>query len=213
MIRIGFRTGMRIGTISDLKVDTIARSLPDPQIPGWHRINVGPGAHPPVSTKFGVTGEILISDAEIKLLLNYIGSTQRLMRVAKAPGIHRDLVFLTRNGTPYFSSGARQGRALSMGIFRLRKLGAETKNSSVANFHFHQTRATFATELVKILLRVTNAETALGFVKDALLHKNESTTLKYIQFVERTEAVAACADAFTQDFLQIPLSAHQANDS
>jgi integrase len=81
---------------------------------------------------------------------------------------------------------------------------ALTKNiRSFECFHFHQSRCTFATELAKILIPVGGATNAIAIIKDALLHKDEATTLKYIRFVEKTPAKIAIANEFTKSFFGI----------
>ncbi|MNL79750.1 hypothetical protein D3C87_2064230 [compost metagenome] len=44
---------------------------------------------------------------------------------------------------------------------------------------------------------------ALALVKNALLHKDEATTLKYIKFVEKNPAKIAMANEFSKSFLGI----------
>lgn len=61
MLSLGFFTGMRLGSICDLKIQTLENAVPDPSANGLLRIAVGPGASPPVHTKFDVTGQIWIS--------------------------------------------------------------------------------------------------------------------------------------------------------
>jgi signal transduction histidine kinase len=58
---LAFFTAMRLGSICDLKVQTLEYAVPDPAAPGLYRLAVGPGASPPVHTKFGVTGQVLLS--------------------------------------------------------------------------------------------------------------------------------------------------------
>lgn len=48
MLRLGFFTGMRLGTITDLKVQTLENATHYPNA-GWKRLAVGPGARPPLS--------------------------------------------------------------------------------------------------------------------------------------------------------------------
>jgi len=201
MLRLGFGTGMRIGTISDLKVETINRAVPLIGIPGLYCIAVGPGAHPPVHTKFAITGQIWISEADLSELRKYIFSTRRLIRQAQALPNHRDNIFLTRYGNPYSPQEGSTSKAINVEIGRLRELGSKEGVSAFYNFRFHQTRCTFATELARLALQHGNPSIALSLVKQALLHKNESTTLKYIKFVENTEVMGKISDEFTRKFL------------
>jgi len=50
LLSTGFFTGMRLGTLSDLKVQTLERAVPDPASPFLFRLAIGPGASPPVRT-------------------------------------------------------------------------------------------------------------------------------------------------------------------
>lgn len=78
MLRLGLQTGMRIGTISNLKIETLMKAVLDTQQGKWFSINVGPSALPPVATKLGVSGQIKIP-AELLLELKiYAQSANRL---------------------------------------------------------------------------------------------------------------------------------------
>src|SRR5690606_34881783 len=50
ILTLGFFTGMRLGTICDLKIQTLLNAIPDPAAPELFRLSIGPGADPPVST-------------------------------------------------------------------------------------------------------------------------------------------------------------------
>ena len=69
------------------------------------------------------------------------------------------------------------------------------------DFHFHRTRATFATSLMRAALKHLEVGDAVAFVREACLHKNESTTLKYVKFIETSKAMAEAADEFTKEFM------------
>lgn len=205
MLRLGFRTGMRLGTITDLKIGTLERATPDPLLPGWYRLAVGPGARPPVHTKFGVTGQVWIESSDLQSLKDYFYSVRRLKRQAQANHNHRDLVFLSRFGTPYSSNDigfhANSSRAINVEMGRLRRAGVVAGVNVLHGFYFHQSRCTFATELARLVLRHGGVSMAIQMVKEALLHKDESTTLKYIKFVEKSAAMANVSDDFTHNFL------------
>ena len=64
LLTIGFYTGMRLQTITDLKIKTLENAVPDPADINLYRLSVGPGATPPVATKFGVTGKIWIPNPD-----------------------------------------------------------------------------------------------------------------------------------------------------
>ncbi|PYD30132.1 integrase [Pseudomonas syringae pv. pisi] len=203
MLKLGFGTGMRIGTICDLKVATIQRAVPDPQFPGFNKISVGPGAHPPVHTKFGVTGQVWVSDSDLALLRKYVFSARRLKRQSKAAQGNRDTILLTRFGLPFGNGDGNASRGISVQFGRLRKDGVASGIGAFQHFRFHQSRCTFATELARTAMQVASVSMAIQIVREALLHKSEKTTLTYIRFIEKAVPMAEMANAFTRDFLGI----------
>lgn len=80
MLKLGIHTGMRIGTICGLKMETLARATPDSSDSGWMYIKVGPSASPQVATKFDVSGTIAIPAELLKELMIYAqsGTLRRL---------------------------------------------------------------------------------------------------------------------------------------
>lgn len=140
MLMLGFSTGMRLGTITDLKVETIARAVPSPSFPGFYCLAVGPGAHPRVNTKYGVTGQIWITENDLEDIKTYIHSGRRMARLELADHSNKNLVFLTRYGQPYNSGIGETGRAVHVEIGRLRKKGIEFGINSFKGFRFHQSR-------------------------------------------------------------------------
>lgn len=201
MLRLGFRTGMRVGTITSLRIGTLNRAVPDPLMRGWYRLSVGPGAHPSVATKFGVTGQIWIEGGDLRELKQYIYSTRRLQRQVLAATHDRDVVFLTRFGKPYSDQISDTSRAVNVEMGRLRKLGVASGLSALHGFHFHQSRVTFATELARLVMKHGTVSLAIQMVKEALLHADEKTTLLYIRFIEKNKIMSKSADDFTQAFL------------
>ncbi|SOU05658.1 site-specific integrase [Xanthomonas arboricola] len=200
LLRLGFRTGMRLGTLVDLRLGTLDRAVAAPHAPGWYRIAIGPGAHPPVATKFGVTGQAWIAQEELDGLRIYATSVRRLMRQVVAAEEDQDLVLLNRFGRGYGTRGYNLSRAINMEMVRLRRAGAR-QIPALHNFHFHQTRATFATELARAALQHGGINDAIGLVKEALLHKDEATTLRYIRFIQRQDTMSSLADDFSRSFL------------
>lgn len=203
MLSLGFFTGMRLGTLASLKVETLERAVPDSASSSLFRLAVGPGADPPVRTKFGVTGQVWITKIHLDELLAYANGIRRLRREAKASPDDRDLVFLTRFGNPYSSSGSDKSSALNVEMHCLRKKGLAQGLLILRDFHFHQTRCTFATELARLAIQAGGAVNAIALVRQALLHKNEATSLKYIRFVERVPIKSEMANAFSREFLGV----------
>lgn len=201
MLTCGFFSGIRLGTIADLKVQTLERAVQDPATPELFRLAVGPGADPPVHTKFGVTGHVWITRAHLDELRNYSYSVRRLNRQANAVIENRNLIFLTRFGNTYAMRGSDKSPALNVEMHTFRKQGAASGLPVLSHFHFHQSRCTFATELARLAIRAGGAINAIGIVMEAMLHKDEATSFKYIKFVEKTPAKVEAANAFSRDFL------------
>lgn len=199
MLQIGLGTGLRLGSILDLKLGTIANASVDPLI-GWHRIAVGPGATPSVATKYGNAGLIPIPAFLLEKLNEYATSTRRLKRQALAAPSERDLLFLTRFGKSYVNLGSR---AVNVEISRLRAKARKRGVKVMEGFHFHRTRATFATMLMRICLKFLPVADAVMLVREACLHRDEATTLKYVKFLESNEVMAKAADAFSNVFMSI----------
>lgn len=201
MLTCGFFSGMRLGSIADLKIQTLERAVPDPASPELFRLAVGPGATPPVHTKFGVTGHVWITRAHLDELRNYAYSVRRLKRQSKAAPENRDMVFLTRFGNTYAMRGSDKSPALNVEMHAFRKRGVESGMAVLYHFHFHQSRCTFATELARLAIRAGGAINSIAIVMEAMLHKDEATSFKYIKFVEKTPSKVEAANAFTRDFL------------
>lgn len=200
MLTIGFFTGMRLQTICDLKVASLHRAVPDFASDKLYRIDVGPTAVPPVATKFDVSGRIFIPKNLLNRLYEYSESTRRLKREAKAANGQKDLLFLTRFGHAYAVRGTDRSSALNVEMHTLRKRGLAQGIEVFRSFRFHQTRATFATELARAAIQAGGAIQALQIVREALLHKSESTSLRYIRFVENAATKKKVADEFTRAF-------------
>ncbi|MGE1084178.1 site-specific integrase [Pseudomonas shirazensis] len=203
MLTLGFFTGMRIGTLCDLRLETLLMATPDPACHDLLKITIGPGATPKVATKHGVTGQIWITKFHRDSIIEYFYSPRRLLREAKAAPQNKSLIFLTRYGKPYVKSAGANSSAINVEMFNLRNKAAAKKIKYMEGFYFHRSRCTFATELAKILIPTAGAINALAIIKDALLHRDEATTLKYIKFVEKSPAKAAYANEFTQLFLSV----------
>jgi integrase len=203
LLTLGFFTGMRLGTLADLKIQTLDLAVPDPNSPDLFFLAVGPGADHPVHTKFGVSGNIWIARVHLEQILAYAYSIRRLKREAVAPKENKDLVFLTRFGNSYAQGRSDKSVALNVEMHTLRKAGLAHGITAFRDLHFHQTRCTFATELARLAIRTGGALNAIAIVKEALLHKDEATSLKYIRFVEKTPIKIEMADNFTREFLGV----------
>ncbi|WP_191090279.1 site-specific integrase [Dechloromonas sp. CZR5] len=193
MLTIGFFTGARIETITTLRIEDLEQACPDPSIKNFFLIRVGPPTS--VATKFSVEGDLLVPDFLLRALKEYGYSTERLKREAKAAPEYRSVLFLTSRSRPY--SGESQRRLMT----DLRRDAIRAGLKFMQRFKFHSTRATYGTWLMKLTLAVTTVPAAIEFVKNAMLHKDEATTMRYVRFLEVTkgkqEASAAFSAAFT----------------
>lgn len=203
MLATGFFTGMRLGSICDLKITALVQAVADPYAPGLLKLAVGPGAHPPIHTKFNVTGHVWIPKALRDELLEYTATLRRSLRQAKAKEENRDLVFLTRFGNSYGILKSNQSSAVNVEMSAIRKKANQQGIEVLRNFRFHQTRCTFGTELARLALAISSdAALVIAIVSDALLHgpNSEATTFKYIRFVQTLPVKQALADRFMAAF-------------
>lgn len=202
MLQLGFFSGARIETITDLRCGTLDNALSDPAVPGLMYLSVGPGHLPHVATKFGVQGRIMVPKWLFDDLREYVTSTARLKREVLAEPENKDRVFLTRFGRPYADRESNSGTAIGRAMVDLRRRATEEGMKFAKHFHFHMTRATFGTWLATSLLdQGHNVKAVLTFVSEAMLHKDVETTLRYIKFVEQTSIKIQIANEFTQALL------------
>jgi integrase len=192
MLVIGFFTGARIGTITTMTVTSLETARPDPNILGIRLLRVGPGTE--ISTKGSVSGSIMIPEQVYLDLKRYANSTSRLLREAKAKGKDKNLLFLNIKSARYSVDSVNRI------VHEMRKDAVDMGMRHFERFRFHQTRATFGTWLMQLLLNAGNKTSAIGIVRDAMLHKNESTTLGYITFLENTRSKMQFASEFNSAF-------------
>lgn len=192
MLSVGFFTGARIGSIVTFTVDSIFSAREEALAPGLYRIAVGPGTG--ISTKFSVSGEILIPSALLDDLKAYARSGHRLLREAKADKKSKGLLFLSRTGRPYSVA------TVNTANFVCRQRAADAGLHELRNFTFHQSRATFGTWLMKLMLDAGGKTNAIRIVRDAMLHRDERTTLGYIKFLENSASKMHAANEFNAAF-------------
>ncbi len=203
MLKLGFFTGARIETITTIRRGTLENAVPDPGEPGIFYLSVGPGHRPHVDTKFDVQGRIIVPAELLAELRSYIADVQRLKREALATSEDKDLVFLTRFGRRYADRDSNSGTAVGRAMVDLRRKATVAGLKFAKHFRFHMTRATFGTWLTSMLLSREGAteKDVLGLVSSLMLHKDVSTTLRYIKFVQQAGIKESVANEFTQAFL------------
>jgi integrase len=205
MLLSAFFTGGRIGTLTSLRVSSLETAVPDSRAPGMWCLPVGPGTG--IATKFDVSGKLLVPEQLMCLLKQYAYSPRRLKREEIAAKEHKALLFLTRFGKPYKPS------AITREMVDLRRSATKAGLKFMQKFHFHQSRATFGTWLMTIALSVTSVKAAIEFVRDAMMHKHESTTMRYINFLEHTKAKVEVANAFSKAFMGLAGQLGNATDA
>lgn len=203
MLKLGFFSGARLGTILDLKRGTIENAISDPKEPGLFYLSVGPGHKPYVATKFGVSGQIIVPQALLEELKEYINDIRRVKREGLATPENKELVFLTRFGNPYTNSDSGSGAPVGRAMVDLRRKAIDAGLDFVKHFHFHMTRATFGTSVTSLLLSQVGAseKDVLALVSSLMLHKDIETTLKYIKFVQQSRMKASVANEYSNAFL------------
>lgn len=192
MLTMGFFTGARFGTITSFRIANLEQARPDPYMKGFVLIRVGPGTG--VETKFDVAGDLLVPCLLFDELKRYAYSAERLKRETKASSADRSLLFLTNRGNRYSSN------TVSRMMTELRRSAVRVGLNFMERFKFHQTRATYGTWLMKSALQVTTPSAAIAFVRSAMFHKHESTTFRYVQFLEVTKGKQEAAQAFHESF-------------
>jgi integrase len=204
MLKIGFFTGARLQTICDLKIKNIERATQDPEIEGIWRISVGAGSHPYVSTKFDVSGDILVPEQLLGELKAYAYGLRRTTREVKAHANNRGLLFLTSRGNAYQrKEDGKSSSAINNEMVILRRKATSEGLKFMEKFYFHQSRATYGTQLMKLLLAQGDLQAALEFVRNAMFHKEISTTLTYVKFIEQSKGKMQIANAYSQAFLNL----------
>lgn len=198
MLTLGFFTGARLGTLTDIRIQSLDRAVPDPASTDLFRIAVGPGADPPVHTKKGVTGHIHITRPHLEELRRYYYCTRRLHRQSLAAPEDRNLVFLTKSGKRYAKRDSSYCAAINVEMHALRDKAEKHGLHFLRHFKFHASRCTYATELARLAIAAGGSINAIAIVKEFLLHKDESTSFRYIKFIEKTPAKEEAANAFTR---------------
>lgn len=192
ILSIGFFSGARIQTITSLGVKDVESAYPDLHVPGMYRLRVGPGTD--VKTKLSVSGELIIPKMLIDELKEYSSSNERLKRTGRASEQNRRLLFLTTRGNPYESA------SFNRLMTDLRRRAVRKGLRFMETFKFHQTRATFGTSTMEVLLRCTDVKTAIAFLRAAMLHRHEKTTLGYVRLIQEIPVKRKFAGEFNKAF-------------
>lgn len=198
MLSLGFWSGLRLGTICDLKIQTIENAVAIHKCPELKHINIGPQANPPVRMKLGHSSNGIVVPTQLLEQLNdYSVSVTRGKRVALAKPEHKHLLFLTKFGNPYASSGPDRSPTVNAEMSRLKRVARE-EGLNIDDFTFHWTRATFATMWARAARANGHLHEFMPTLKRMLAHMYDRTTERYIHSVENEEVRAAVMDEFTR---------------
>ena len=192
MLSLGVLSGARLETVATLGVRNVEDAMPDGTMPGFSRIRVGPGTG--VDTKFDVSGDLLVPTFLVDALQGYAYSMQRLRRQALASAENRGRLFLTVRGNPY------EPQSFNRLMTDLRRRALLQGMRFMERFKFHQSRATYGTMMMELALGVASVKNAVAFVRDAMLHKDESTTFGYLHFVQKAPVKIAIGKEFSAVF-------------
>lgn len=192
MCLIGFYTGARSETIRTLTISSLEYSSFETTSSTMKKVNVGPGTG--IKTKNDVRGQLIFPELLISLLLKYATSSRRLSRQAKAARNKKDVLFLSIRGNVYSEN------TFTKLFSDLRKKMISSGYTQFSFFKFHQSRATFGTSLMSVALdNFTSHARAICFVKERMLHKSDSTTWKYITFIEGAKS----EEVFQEEFFKL----------
>lgn len=198
MLSLGFWSGLRLGTVCDLKIQTIENAIQIHECPALKQISVGPLASPPVHMKLDQSSDgIVVPTDLLDELLDYSVSLTRGKRVALAKPDHKHLLFLTKFGNPYGTCASDRSPTVNAEMSRLKRL-ARLEGLNIDNFTFHWSRATFATMWARAARANGNLHQFMPTLKRMLAHRHDRTTERYVLWVEKEEVRAAVMDEFTR---------------
>lgn len=197
VLKLGFYSGMRIGTIVNLTFERLLKRYPSRELPGWYSIDVGPSFGIP--TKLGVDYHPSIPGPLVADLIDYCKRPRRALRLGHAATEDKGLVFLNRDGARLTKS------SFSADMTKLRRL-ATAAGLKVSDFHFHCSRATFASAFVMAEMdRGTPTQMIVQRLMALLGHARPDTSMLYVQFVEDLIQRSKDADDYSS-YLKLPES-------
>lgn len=199
MLQLGFATGLRLGTIGDLKIQTLEHAVPIQGVSTAMVLSVGPQATPPVATKFGRNGKNIVIPTWLRNeILEYSSSRRRMTRELRAQPEDRDLVFLTRSGKRFVAPTMNRSPTVNALMTALRRK-ASASGIDIQRFTFHCTRATFATAFAELGIAAGRIDDTVAFLREVMLHRDEATTWRYIRYVQQEGNRGILADRFTRE--------------
>lgn len=198
MLSLGFWSGLRLGTICDLKVQTIENAIRIHECPALMHISVGPQANPPVRMKLDQSSDgIVVPTQLLEELLEYSITLARGKRVALAKPEHKNQLFLTVKGNSYGRGKGDRSATINAEMSRFKRL-ARTEGLKIDDFTFHWSRATFATMWARAARVNNNLHQFMPTLKRMMAHKHDRTTERYIRWIEKEKVRAEVMDEFTR---------------
>lgn len=198
MLSIGFWSGLRLGTIADLKIQTIENAVRINDCPELRLISVGPQANPPVKMKLDTSSDqIVIPTGLLDEIMDYSVSLERGKRVSLASPLNKNLLFLTKYGNSYGGGASDKSSTVNAELWRLKRI-ARSEDLNIDDFTFHWSRATFATMWARVARAKGLIHEFMPTLKRMLAHKHDRTTERYIRYVEKENVRAVVMDEFTK---------------
>ncbi|MFK5948838.1 MAG: site-specific integrase [Methylococcales bacterium] len=168
-----------------------------------HGCNIGPKNG--VNTKFDIEREMFMTTSLYEDTLDYIGSQQyeeklQLWRKKNNYKSKNEPLFITRSGKAFSSSTIRSE------WYKI-KSRIIAKGKTPFNYKPHDLRATFATNYLASALKCfpEDIDEALESTREWMGHKDLSTTLKYIHFLNRkkiSKQVAEVMDGYVKEVME-----------
>ncbi|MFM2593557.1 tyrosine-type recombinase/integrase [Vibrio harveyi] len=202
-VLISIDTGMRIQEIATLSLDALDTATPLAESEHRYEIVLSPQSTG-VQTKYLKQRRVEISSELLAALNEYRTSERRIKRVNKlyekleslpenAPSLKNDTIErleLCERHEPLFVS--EQGNPVTAKSIEARwtEFRTSVKETSPSFTHrFHDLRSTYSTYRLSDLLEAgLSAVDCMELLMGWMGHKNESTTWKYLRFLQRKEA-------------------------
>lgn len=198
MLSLGFWSGLRLGTICDLKIQTIENAIGIHECAELMHISVGPEANPPVRMKLDHSSDGIVIPKQLReKLMEYSISLARGKRVTLAKPKNKHLLFLTVWGNSYGRTKGDRSSTVNTEMSRLKRLARE-EGLKIDDFKFHWSRATFATLWARAARANGNLHEFMPTLKRMMAHKHDRTTERYIRWVEKEQVRSAVMDEFTR---------------
>lgn len=198
MLSLGFWSGLRLGSICDLKIQTLENALPIHNNPDLMFLSIGPQANPPVKMKLNHNSSGIVIPTRLREdLMDYAVGLERGKRVKLAKPQHKQLLFLTKKGNPYGGPGADRSPTVNAEMSRLKRVARE-EGLKIDDFTFHWSRATFATMWAEVARDAGRLHEFFPTLKRMLAHKHDRTTWRYIRWAEKAKVRSAVMDEFTR---------------